>query len=322
MKKQLSIFLILLITVGLCAQENEEPYSISLGKWNLKYLGLDNLYPSYTADPLGVRFEVSAQNMLYSDFDQQDEINNGGDYLGKLNITPGVRFAFFKFTSKKNPKLGAELDLGISIPVMMRAGNHDMIGTDGIYYLALAVQPTEWLSLRFSKHHICTHVGDELPTAGVVSPVDYDVNLTQLPVRDDFILSAAIRPLWFLNKPQLDILMIYGDFGFFMPGVDFLGTRQNKPHKHAYYNYQGGAELEYYFKNAHLGGLIGAINVSAYQLNAFSPNISLKAGYVLPQEKLKRKMNLGINYYNGRSISNQFYNRKEKWIAFYLMTEV
>ena len=50
--------------------------------------------------------------------------------------------------------------------------------------------------------------------------------------------------LWFLKRPHLDILQIYGDYGFFLPGVDFPGTRQNKPNKNAYKNYQVGMELE------------------------------------------------------------------------------
>jgi len=68
--------------------------------------------------------------------------------------------------------------------------------------------------------------------------------MIQLPVKEDFIFSTAVRPLWFLKRPHLDILQIYGDYGFFLPGVDFPGTRQNKPNKNAYKNYQVGMELE------------------------------------------------------------------------------
>jgi hypothetical protein len=111
------------------------------------------------------------------------------------------------------------------------------------------------------------------------------------------------------------------DFGFFLPGVDFLGTRQNKPHRTAYMNYQGGAELEYYFKNQYFGGVYSAINVSAYQPNAFSPNISFTAGYIFPQDRFKKRVRIGFNYYNGRSLMNQFYNKKEKFTAFYLSVD-
>jgi hypothetical protein len=254
--------------------------------------------------------------MLYSDVDYQDPVNKDGSYKGKQVIYPGVRVSFLKWSPKSNPKLGVSIELGATIPAIMRKGNNDLIGTDGIYYFAIAGKPTEWLSLRFTKHHICTHLGDEFSYGGVSSPIDFDPNITALPVRDDFIVSAAARPLWFLHNPQWDILQVYGEFGFFFPGFDFMGERSNKPHYEAYYNFQGGAELEYYFKNDKFGGVYSALNVSAYQLNAYAPNISVTGGYIIPQEKNKRRLRIGFNYYNGRSLSNQFYNRKEKFMAF------
>ena len=77
-----------------------------------------------------------------------------------------------------------------------------------------------------------------------------------------------------------------------------------------------------YFKKKIFGGLYAAYNVSAYQSNAFSLNKSLNFGYVLPQTRDKRKLRMGINFYNGRALSNQFYNRKEKFVAFSLAMDV
>ena len=321
MKKLIILSILCSFTYGIQAQEGNR-FTIPLKNWNAQVIGLDNFYPTYLADPLGIRFEVSAQNIKYSDFDIEDEVNNGGDYLGKLLIVPGVRFSLLKFSPKSNPKLGIEADLGFSTPTFMRAGNHDFIGLDGIYYFAIAGRPTEWLALRFSKHHICTHIGEEYWTGSTKTPVDFDPNRTQLPVRDDFIFSTAVRPLYFLGDDHWDILQVYGEIGFFYPGVDFLGTRQNKPHKHAFMNYQGGVELEYYFRNEYFGGLYSALNVSAYQTNSFSPNISVNTGYIVPQDRDKRKLRLGINYYNGRALSNQFYNRKERFVAFSLAMDI
>jgi len=149
-----------------------------------------------------------------------------------------------------------------------------------------------------------------------------DRNITKQPVRDDFIFSTAVKPLYFLNNKHWNILQVYFDLGFFYPGIDFLGRRQNKPNKNAVMNYQGGVELEYYFKNKYFGGLYAAANVSAYQLNAFAPNISFNAGYIIPQERNKRRLRLGANYYNGRALSNQYYDRKEKFFAFSLAMDI
>lgn len=318
-----NIILITILFISLLTKaEDSTRFNIPLKNWNLKVLGMENFYPTYLADPLGVRFEVSAQNIRYSDFEMMDEVNEGGDYLGKLTITPAVRISLFKFTSKKNPNLGAEVDLGVSTPLVMRAGNHDLIGTDGIYYFAIAGNPTDWLSLRFSKHHICTHLGDEYAPTGASTPIDFDPNLMQLPVRDDFIFSAAVEPLHFLKKSTTNVVRVYGDLGFFWPGVDFLGTRQNKPNKHAFMNYQAGMEGEYYFNKEYFGGLYAGVNISAYQSNAFSKNVSINAGYIIPQDCYKKRLRMGVHFYNGRPLSNQFYNRKEEFIAFSLCMDM
>lgn len=322
MKRTAIILILISLAVGATAQDSTERFVIPIKNWELKLMGLKNFYPTYLADPLGIRFEVSSQRILYGDFEPFDPVNSEGKYLNKMVINPGVRISLFKFSPVNNPKLGVEVDLGVTVPTFMRGGNHDLIGVDGIYYFAIGGKPTEWLSLRFSKHHICTHIGDEFNTGYVSSVSDYDPNTTQLPVRDDMILSAAARPLWFLGDPRWDILQVYGDFGFFLPGVDFMGTRQNKPYRNAWLNLQGGLELEYYFSKRYFGGVFSAINVSAYQSNAYSPNISLTWGYIIPQDRDKRKIRLGLNYYNGRALSNQFQNKKEKFIAFFLAMDV
>ncbi len=320
---KLILALAFLMTGAIQAQDSTERFVIPIKNWELKIVGLDNFYPTYLADPLGIRFEAASQNILYSDYEHFDEINSEGKYHGKLVIHTGARISVFKFSPVNNPNLGVEVDLGVNIPTYMRAGNNDVVGMDGIYYFAIAGKPTQWLSLRFSKHHICTHIGDEFNTGGVTSPTDYDPNTTRLPVRDNMILSAAVRPFWFLGNPTLaDILQVYGDFGFFLPGMDFMGTRQNKPKRDAWLNLQGGMEVEYYFNNRNLGGVFSAMNVSAYQSNAFAPNISVNWGYILPQDRDKRRVRIGMSYYNGRALSNQFQHKKEKFISFYLSLDV
>jgi hypothetical protein len=322
MKKSILLLLTCFSLVLAKAQTDSSKFSIPIKNWNLKLVGLNNFHPTYLADPLGIRFEVNSQTILYSDFDYEDLVNEDGSYVGKLMINPGVRFSLLKLSPKNNPNIGIEADLGVTAPTFMRAGNHDLIGIDGIYYFAIAGKPFEWLSLRFSKHHICTHIGDEYDIGNVNSPIDFDPRITQLPVRDDFIFSAAIKPLYFLGNEAWNVLQVYGEIGWFDPGVDFLGSRQNKPNQKAYMSYQGGLEFEYYFKNHYAGGVYAASNVSAYQLNAFSPNLNVVGGYIFPQERNKRRLRIGLSYYNGRSLSNQFYNRKERFVSFLVAMDV
>ncbi len=302
----------------------DSTFLIPLKSWNLRVVGFDHIYPTYLADPLGNRFEAAAWFMQYADYDYTDEVNQGGSYRGHLTIYPAIRISLLQFRPTSNPKLGIEGEMGIMTPCHMRQGNNDLIGLDGVYYFAISGNPTEWLFLRFSKHHICTHIGDEFPVQTTYSVTTNNPVAKQGPVLDDFRLAASVRPLWFLARPRLDFLMIYAEMGYFDPGSDFLGLRKNWPASYAYMNYMGGVELEYYFsgKNRWLGGVFAATNVSSYQQNGFSKNINFTAGWILPQERDKLRLRLGFQYYNGRSLVNEFFNRKEKFIGMFFAFDV
>ena len=322
MKKTYTILILFIFTANLFSQDTTSLFKIPIKNWNAQIIGLSQFYPTYLADPLEIRFEASSRNIHYSDVDLDDNVNNDGTYKGRLVINPGVKISLFRFSPKDKPNLGVDVALGVTIPAFMRSGNNDLVGMDGIFYFAISGKPFNWLSLRFSKHHYCTHIGDEFPTIGVRSPIDYDPNISQLPVRDDMVISVAVKPLQPFVHPKWDILQVYTDIGFFLPGGDFLGTRQNKPNQGAYMHYQGGIELEYYFPNKYIGGLFLAGNVSAYQNNAFAPNISVMGGYIFPQDRFKKRLRIVYQYNNGGKTENQFYNRKEKYTALFIAIDV
>ena len=287
-------FLIAGICCVLQLHSQDSTFLVTLKNWNLKIVGFDHIYPTYLADPLGNRFEAASWYMRYADYDYTDEINQGGNYRGHLT------------------------------PCHMRHGSNDFIGLDGVYYFAISGNPTEWLYLRWSKHHICTHIGDEFPKRTTTSVTELNPTFKQGPVMDDFRFAASVRPLWFLGRPELDFLMVYVEVGYFDPGGDFLGLRKIVPNSYAYMNYMGGVELEYYFTKTSkwLGGVFAATNVSTYQQNGFAKNINFTAGYILPQERNKLRLRIGFQYYNGRSLVNEFYNRKEKFIGVYFAFDV
>lgn len=322
MKRYCMLTIIMAFMVSAFGQE--KPFTISFKKGNLKIVGLDHLYRTYLADPLGNRFEAAAQFFQYADYDYTDNVNNDGSYMGHLTVYPAARLSLLQYRLKSNPKLGIEGEIGVMTPCHMRQGNNDFIGLDGIYYFAIAGNPTEWLSLRFSKHHICTHIGDEYPKRTTTSVTDRDPMYKQGPTMDDFRFAASIRPLWFVKVPQWDILRVYAEVGYFDPGFDFLGERKSWPNNYAYMNYMGGMELEYYFPERlrWLGGVFTAANISTYQQNGFGKNLNITAGYILPQERDKLRLRLGVQFYNGRSLVNEFYNRKERFIAAYFAFDV
>lgn len=323
-KKYILLLLCFAFALAGVLKAQDSTFVIPMKKGNLKIVGLNNIYPSYLADPLENKSGVATYYMKYSDLDFADKINQGKEYRGHLVIYPAFKFSLFQYRPKKNPKLGIEGEVGIMLPVYLRQQGNDFIGVDGIYYFAISGNPTEWLYLRWSKHHICTHIGDEYSSGYTLSVTDIDPAKERAAVNDDFRFCVAAKPLYFLGRPDLDILTIYGEVGYFDPGGDFLGERQSKPHTYAYMNYLAGFDLEYYFpgKMKYAGGLFGGFNVSSYQENGFAPNINVVGGWLLPQDKFKKRLRIGIQYYNGRSLINQFYYRKEKFVGFSLMMDV
>jgi len=321
--KRISI-LFLFVMIPVLGSGQDSTFSIHMKKGDLRIVGRKNIYPTYLADPLGNRNSISSQYMQYSDLDFMDEINEGGPYRGHLVISPAIRMSLFQFRPSKNPNLGIEGEIGVMLPLTLRQKGNDMIGLDGVYYFAISGNPTEWLFLRFSKHHICTHIGDELTSGTVVSVSDVDPARYRAGVNDDFRFCAAVKPLYFTGNSELNILTVYAELGYFDPGSDFLGERQSKPHTYARMNYLAGADVEYYFrgrlKNA--GGLFGGVNWSSYQENGFSSNINITGGYLLPQDHFQTRMRIGLQYYNGRSLMNQFYYKKERFVGIYLAFDV
>ena len=320
MKTKAAYFLLLIMAMGQVsrAQDREGFASFYIGGWDLHIVSPKSYYPTYLADPHAIRFDLSSQKILFSNIDNQDEVNNNGSYMGKLTIKPANRLTLLRLAPASNPRLGIEVDVGVALPFTMRRGNHDLIAFDGIFHMAISGAPTEWLSLRLAKHHYCSHRGVEYWAGKTNSPVDFDPGLFNLYVRDDFVLSAAFRPLYFTGIRQLDILQIYIDLNTYIPGYGVTGMRQNRPNTHAKYIFQGGAELEYYFERSFLGGVFTALNVSAWQENGYSPNYSAIAGYIFPQKISSKKLRIGVNYYNGRCINNEFYNYKERFLAFHI----
>ncbi len=293
-------------------------YSIPLKEnWIFTPYSSDHLYPTYLADPLGVRFEASYRTVTYSDIDFSDEINENGSYENRFDIYPGVRLSLFRLMNTETG-MGFETEIGLMTPVYMRGSNFDLIGMDGIYYLRFNAQINSWLHLNLSKHHICTHVGDEFTSGRVDSPTDIDPSLMTLPVLDDFRFATSLRPLNFLEDWGLDILTCYAEVGWFMPGSDFLGGRSNYPDVQCNLNFLYGAQLEYDLPSwgKHIGSLFAAVNISTYQQNAYAKNLSIMAGWIIPQNKPGKRLRFAYQYYNGRNLMNQYYDRKEKFNSF------
>jgi hypothetical protein len=317
--KRIPIYLIVLICTLFTLNAANIPSNaqVKLGSLPITFTGLpdDFLYPAYMADPLAVRSEVT-----YKSFMIDEVVPNANGRAERFDITIGLRIPFFRFSPEGRPDLGIEMDWGMAAPIFMEAPSFDVIAFDGIYYFAIAIRPADWLALRVSRHHICTHIGDELDRNGTGNPsVDFDISVfTNVAafVRDDFLFSATVEPLLLFGLDSPVSLRLYGDLSLFFYGNDpLLGQRNLKSSDHAYIWYQYGAELEYDIPINHLGGLYAAGQVSAWQLNGFAPNLSISAGYVFPVGKDGQRLKIGMVYYDGQSIMNNFNYHREQYFG-------
>lgn len=273
------------------------------------------LYPSYLADPLSVRTEVMYKQMFRDDV-HPDAMGQGM----RMDPIIGTQVSVLRFSPDAHQDLGFEFDFGVSVPVYMDVYGFDLLGFDGIYYFAAAFRPFEWGAVKLARHHICTHLGDELDNDGVGSPyADYDMGLSlnsSTLVRDEFILSVMVDPVrWLLPDSEVS-LRLYGDLGMYVYGYDpILGYRNLIPSDHAYGRYQLGAELQWDMAEGRFGSIYGAAHVSLWQLSGYTPNLSARAGYIFPISDSTRRLMLSGAYYDGQSTMHNFIYRREQYLS-------
>jgi len=276
--------------------------------WSFSLLDADFFYPNYIASPFSSRFSADWRNLSIN------EVALDSDE--RLDITAGTRFSLFSFRNVDNPDIGVQVDLCLTIPMYMEGSSNDFLGMDGIYEIGLVISPANWIKAKISRHHICTHAGDEIDTASDGDPsIDYDPTpnlISSAYVRDDFGVSLAIKPLNIFNVPWMeDMMLIYGDYYFFWPGEDFLGFRQVKPSREAFSWYNVGLEL----KSPIVFGakLYSALNISYWEELAFMPSYSLELGLEIKGPIKGLIGRVALNYYDGRSLMNNFYTRRERF---------
>ncbi|MCF7943827.1 MAG: DUF1207 domain-containing protein [Spirochaetia bacterium] len=315
----------LLVSLGsqqVCGETIGSNEPLQIGRLPVSYTGLpdDFLYPAYLADPLAVNSQISIRNY------QIDEIHPRDDGTEQhFDITIGMRYNFFRFSPIGSPDLGIEMDWGMALTTFMDTDRTDLLGVDGIYYFSLAVRPSDWAAFRLTRHHICSHMGDQLDSNGDGSSlVDFDMGLPLNEgafVRDDYVISAMVEPLFGL-EPILPViarsLRVYGDYSFYLPGDDpiLLGWRNLAPSDHSFIWYQYGAEVELPIANGNSGSLFAAGQISRWQETGYAPNISLQVGYIFARGKKGQRFKIAYQHYDGQSLLNNFRYRRAKFSGF------
>ncbi len=261
------------------------------------------LYKNYIADPFAPTMQFFYQIMIESELIMEN----------RFEIRPAFSASLLRFSNEKNPNIGADLFLTITLPFIMASQHFEMISFEGVFAVGVSVTPIEGLGFKLFRHHFSSHTGDEIGDIDQ-STIDWDTstsmqNATYL--RDEWALAVAIEPLAFMeNSPERLYTRLYGEayLGFNSSGM--FGGMFTRPGIKSPWWFQWGAEAIYTFSNPKHGGFYGALNVSHFQENGFAPNTSIMIGYTLPYAK-DVETSVGFSWYRGRSRANNFYYMQE-----------
>jgi hypothetical protein len=146
------------------------------------------------------------------------------------------------------------------------------------------------LSYRAGYYHISSHVGDEYLIA---NPLFNRINY----VRDSLLLGTAYD----LN----DVSRIYGEIGYAL-GIEGGA----KP-----LEFQFGAEYTPLPTTQFTGAPFAAVNTHLREDFDFNGGVNVVAGWGWQGEHSKRRLRLGLNYYNGPSLQYEFFDRWENLVG-------
>ncbi len=231
----------------------------------------------------------------------------------RFEIRMGYSRSLFRFHKENNPDKGVELFASVTIPILLTSSVFKMVAFDGVFALGVAAKPTDWLSFKIFRHHFSSHAGDEIAELDT-STIDWDTSMSTqnaLYIRDEFGFALAVEPLKFIEKsPEGLTSRAYGEVYYAPNGKDLFGTMYLVPAIDSPWWFQWGAEATYSFQNPKYGGFYGALNVSHFQENGFSPNTSFMVGYQFPEAK-NIESSIGFSWYRGRPRANNFYYMRE-----------
>jgi hypothetical protein len=262
----------------------------SAWKWSLAPAEL--LYPAYVADPRRPVFGLTLIDV------QDSDIAAAGDT--RYGIRMGARFGILQIAPPDDPGGGVQLagDMGF-LGQFDRDNSTDNLGWDGFYGFHLAWQARPDLVLRMGMAHDSSHLGDEYIENTGRRRIEYTREELLVGMRYD--LSMALSS--------------YVEYG----------------HAHTLRNedlmeegrLQLGLELEpqSIWWNRRLAPF-AALDVSAYEEDDWEENLCVQLGVVLPGAGRGGKWRVGVEYYDGRSTIGEFFQERERHVAFGIWFEI
>jgi len=237
------------------------------------FLPRDLLFKSLLADPRWPHFSASYQNYIHNNL------------LGSVgSATFGESFSIYRFGGPGNSQMEVGIQAGVFAIFDLEAKSLDLVNADYFFAVPLSFKKDNFSALA-RVFHQSSHLGDELLLRETTRE---RVNLSYEGL--DTILSYSL-PLGF---------RIYGGGGYLFdrdpstlkPWLTQAGLEFRSPHT--------------WWKDSLRP--VAAIDIQNREESNWNTDMSVRAGIQLEnQDFLSRKLQILIEYYNGRSPNGQFY---------------
>ena len=286
-----SAFPLLLLTVFSPAQDAQAQEDPPATRWRYEFAPAEALYPGYVADPRRPVFALTLVDAIESD------IFSAGD--SRYGIRMGAEFGILDFLPPGDP--GGRLQLAGHVGFLAqfdRESSADNIGWDGLYGFHLAWRARPDLVLRLGMAHDSSHIGDEYIENTGATRIEY--------TRQEYLAGMRFAP-W-------KILGTYVEYGW---GYDLRNEDLMEEGR-----VQLGLELEPepMLWNRRVAPY-AALDVSAYEEDDWEENVTVQVGFVRHAAGGGR-WRLGLEYYDGRSPIGEFFQDRERHLAWGLWLDL
>jgi len=254
-------------------------------------LHADGLMPTHAlfdhliADPKWPRFTLAYQYHIKNRFTKNAFAPNFG-----------ASFPIYRGVMSNHKHLEWEIGIQGGLFAIMDIGNTPSALINADYYISLPLsfQWDDWSGL-IRLYHLSTHLGDEF----MLTPEGRKTRRINLSYEGvDVLLSHQFR----------HALRLYGGGGYII---------HKEPNSIKHYKLQAGLEyrMPRTFFNGRLRPVTG-LDIKAEALSAWTPGISLKAGFQLENAVLlSNEIQLMLEAYKGKSMHGQFYAEKIRYVG-------
>lgn len=260
--------------------------------WVFAVAPAELFYPGYVADPRRPTFGLTWINVRESD------TGAASDKL--VGIRMGARFGLVSLHESDDPESGFQIagDVGF-LSQFDRENSEDNLGWDGIYGFHLAWRANPTLALRVGMAHDSSHVGDEFIENTGRKRIEY--------TREEVLAGLRCSPVRSWNG--------YLEYGhaYDLRNEDLMEEGR----------VQAGFEFEpapTWWKQRL--GPFAALDVSSYEEDDWEENWTLQAGIVHHRAGSGTPWRLGVEYYDGRSTIGEFFQDRERHLAWGLWLDL